>query len=55
MSIVAMESHYINFIPELLRVFEIFSNFERQRGVYLLAYKKRKVVIKKFVFHYTYV
>ena len=29
----------IIFIPKLLRVFDIFSTFEKQRGAYKLAYK----------------
>ena len=29
----------MNLIPELLRVFDIIGNFEKQRGVYQLAYK----------------
>ena len=36
----------------LQKVFEIFSTFEKQRGVYKLAYKS--VAIKKFIFHYWY-
>ena len=35
----SLEISCINFIPELLRVSEIFSNFEKQTGVYQLAYK----------------
>ena len=46
-----------HFIPELLRVFEIFSSFEKQRGVHKQAYKScyNEIHVSLYVYIYIYI